>query len=64
VDIIELDISETGAVERVKLVSPAMRMTDMMILSAAKTWVFARRAAAIVGKEAGPARRQGARRMV
>jgi hypothetical protein len=40
-EIIEVDISPTGAVDRVRLVSPAMRMTDMMILSAAKTWVFA-----------------------
>ena len=39
-EVIELDISPTGAVDRVRLISPAMRMTDMMILSAAKTWIF------------------------
>jgi hypothetical protein len=39
-EVIELDISPSGAVERVRLISPAMRMTDMMILSAAKTWIF------------------------
>ena len=38
---IELHISETGAVERVRMVSPPTRLTDMMILSAAKTWMFA-----------------------
>ena len=39
--VLELDISAAGRVERAKLVSPATRMTDMMILSAAKTWMFA-----------------------
>ena len=39
-NVIELDIAESGVVERVRLASPAMRMTDMMILSAAKTWLF------------------------
>ena len=38
--VIELAITETGKVDRVRLVSPAVRMTDMMMLSAAKTWVF------------------------
>jgi hypothetical protein len=39
-EVIELEISPSGAVDRVRLISPAMRMTDMMILSAAKTWIF------------------------
>lgn len=38
--VIELDIAETGTVRRVRLVSPATSLTDMMILSAAKTWIF------------------------
>jgi hypothetical protein len=38
---IELEIGIDGTVSRVRMVSPAMRLTDMMILSAAKTWVFA-----------------------
>jgi hypothetical protein len=38
--VIELAITETGKVDRVRLVSPAVRMTDMMMLSAAKTWTF------------------------
>ena len=37
---LELDISATGIVERATMVSPAVRLTDMMILSAAKTWLF------------------------
>jgi hypothetical protein len=37
---IELEISAEGIVERVTLASPAVRLTDMMILSAAKTWLF------------------------
>jgi len=37
---IELDINDSGIVERVRMVSPAMRLTDMMILSAAKMWIF------------------------
>jgi hypothetical protein len=37
---IELDINDSGTVERVRMVSPAMRLTDMMILSAAKMWIF------------------------
>ena len=39
-NMIELAITETGKVARVRLVSPAVRMTDMMMLSAAKTWTF------------------------
>lgn len=39
-NVIELHISDTGNVERVKMLSPAARLTDMMILSAAKTWMF------------------------
>ena len=37
---IELEISTTGTVKRVRMLSPAVRMTDMMMLSAAKTWLF------------------------
>ena len=37
---LELEISAEGIVERVTLASPAVRLTDMMILSAAKTWLF------------------------
>jgi hypothetical protein len=37
---IELIISETGTVERVRLLSPPKRMADMMLLSGAKTWSF------------------------
>ncbi|HWN86385.1 MAG TPA: hypothetical protein VNN99_14575 [Vicinamibacterales bacterium] len=40
-NVLELDISESGAVQRVRLITPATSLTDMMILSAAKTWVFA-----------------------
>jgi hypothetical protein len=39
-NVIELDIAETGTVKSVRMVSPTIRMTDMMILSAAKTWIF------------------------
>lgn len=39
-NVIELDITAKGAVERVRFLSPPERMTDMMILSAAKTWIF------------------------
>ena len=38
---IELIVSATGTVERVKLLSPPTRMADMMLLSGAKTWIFA-----------------------
>ena len=37
---IELEIAIDGTVSRVRMISPAVRLTDMMILSAAKTWVF------------------------
>ena len=37
---IELIILESGAVGRVTLLTPSGRMTDMMLLSAAKTWTF------------------------
>jgi hypothetical protein len=36
----ELVISETGQVEKVRLVSRPARMPDMMLLSSAKTWQF------------------------
>jgi hypothetical protein len=36
----ELVISPEGRVEQVKLLTPAMRMTDMLLLSGAKTWKF------------------------
>jgi hypothetical protein len=38
--VIELVVSERGTVDRVQLLSPASRMTDMMLLSAAKSWIF------------------------
>jgi hypothetical protein len=37
----EVIVSETGGVEHVRLVSTPQRMTDMMLLSGAKTWKFA-----------------------
>jgi len=37
---IELEISTTGTVKRVRMLSAATHMTDMMMLSAAKTWLF------------------------
>ena len=37
----ELLISPTGKVEQVRLLSPTVRMTDMLLLSGAKTWTFA-----------------------
>jgi hypothetical protein len=36
----ELLIDETGAVQHAKLTSTPMRMSDMMLLSPAKTWKF------------------------
>lgn len=36
----ELIVSETGSVERVRLLSAPRRMADMMMLSGAKAWVF------------------------
>jgi hypothetical protein len=40
-NVMELIVGDDGLVERVKLVTPARRMTDMMLLSGAKTWKFA-----------------------
>jgi hypothetical protein len=40
VNTIELVISKQGRVEQVRLVSPVKRMTDMLLLSGAKTWRF------------------------
>jgi hypothetical protein len=37
---IELIVSASGAVERVRLVSRPRRMPDMMLLSGAKNWEF------------------------
>ena len=37
----ELIVSPAGEVEHVRLVTDPRRMTDMMILSAAKLWKFA-----------------------
>jgi len=37
----ELIISKLGLVEQVRLTSPTKRMTDMLLLSGAKTWRFA-----------------------
>jgi len=36
----ELVISKQGRVEQVKLLTPTKRMTDMLLLSGAKTWKF------------------------
>ena len=40
INTMELIVSKQGRVEEVKLVSPAARMTDMLMLSGAKTWKF------------------------
>ena len=40
VNTMELVISKGGRVEQVKLTSPSKRMTDMLLLSGAKTWKF------------------------
>jgi hypothetical protein len=37
----EVVVAEDGSVVRVRLISVARRMTDMMLLSGAKSWVFA-----------------------
>jgi outer membrane biosynthesis protein TonB len=37
----EIIIGGNGSVERVRLVSQPRRMTDMMLLSGAKSWRFA-----------------------
>ena len=39
-NVMEIIVGDDGSVERVKLLSPARRMTDMMLLSGAKTWKF------------------------
>jgi hypothetical protein len=36
----EVMVTEGGTVERVRFLAPSGRMTDMMLLSAAKTWIF------------------------
>jgi TonB family protein len=41
VSVMEIVVSDDGTVERVKLLSRPQRMTDMMLLSGAKTWKFA-----------------------
>jgi hypothetical protein len=41
VNVMEILIGRDGLVEKVKLVSPPRRMTDMMLLSGAKLWRFA-----------------------
>ena len=40
VNTIELIVTEDGTVDRVRLVSAPRRMSDMMLLSGAKTWRF------------------------
>jgi hypothetical protein len=40
VNTMELIISKQGRVEEVRLISPPQRMTDMLLLSGAKTWKF------------------------
>jgi hypothetical protein len=39
-NVMELIISETGAVERARLIAAPQRMPDMMLLSRAKLWTF------------------------
>lgn len=41
INTMELVISKMGRVETVKLSAPPKRMTDMLLLSGAKTWKFA-----------------------
>jgi outer membrane biosynthesis protein TonB len=41
VNVMEIIISAAGVVERVHLVSQPRRLTDMMLLSGAKSWRFA-----------------------
>ena len=36
----EVIVSQTGAVERVRMVTPPQRMPDMFVLSRAKVWMF------------------------
>jgi TonB family protein len=40
IGVLELTITEQGTVERVRLISPANRFEDRMLVSAAKTWQF------------------------
>lgn len=40
VNTMEIVVSTQGRVEQVKLVTPPKRMTDMLMLSGAKTWKF------------------------
>ena len=40
VNSMELVISKLGRVEQARLSAPAKRMTDMVLLSSAKTWKF------------------------
>ena len=39
-NVMELIVSETGAVEHARLLTPPQRMPDMMLLSRAKLWKF------------------------
>jgi hypothetical protein len=41
VNVMEIIVGQDGRVEKVKLVSPPRRLTDMMLLSGAKLWRFA-----------------------
>ncbi|MGH9257483.1 MAG: hypothetical protein ACRD3C_23215 [Vicinamibacterales bacterium] len=41
VNVMEIIVGDDGDVERVKLISPPRRLTDMMLLSGAKMWKFA-----------------------
>jgi hypothetical protein len=40
INTMELVVSKLGRVEQVKLITPVRRMTDMLLLSGAKTWKF------------------------
>ena len=37
---LELVVSETGTVEHVRLISPANRFQERMLMAAAKAWLF------------------------
>jgi hypothetical protein len=39
-NVMEVIVSQTGAVERVRMVTPPQRMPDMFVLSRAKVWMF------------------------
>jgi outer membrane biosynthesis protein TonB len=41
INVMEIVVGDNGSVEKVRLVSPPRRMTDMMLLSGAKSWRFA-----------------------